>query len=148
MELPEPMKIMDGVFKFHPEICERYFTFPGKRSQVVKEMLCFHVRSGDPGEQSESADHILYQKPCLNSIFGMDYPKENEQWKIEDSRDFYEWLQSYMYPSLTICIGEPIICPFLVLMVSPLAPGWLGGTITAVVSKQKIDNLEIMDHSI
>ena len=139
-ELPEPLEIMDGVFKFHPEICKYYINHPEEKGQLVKEMLYFHVPSGDSRENDEDGDHDLYQKPCLNSIFGMDFPNENEQWVIKESREFYKWLQSYMYPSLTVCIGEAVISPHLVLMISPLAPGWLGGTITGVVSSHSYEN--------
>ena len=63
----------------------------------------------------------------------MDFPDEDEQWKFKDSRTFYEWLQPIMCPSVTIYAGEDKLNPVVVFMLTHLAPGWVGGVLTAVI---------------
>jgi hypothetical protein len=58
---------------------------------------------------------------------------EGDQWKYEDSRKFYEWLQSLIFPSVTIHTPENTVNPVAVFMLSHLTPGWVGGVLTAII---------------
>jgi hypothetical protein len=98
--------------------------------------LFFHVRRNkheDDDSDEEDDEHDLDEKPCLNRILGMSFPNEDEKWKYEDSRKFYEWLQPIMCPSVTMYVGAEKFNPVVVFMLTHLAPGWAGGVLTAVV---------------
>ena len=134
-ELPTPLELLNGVFHFHPEIYEYYSSNPERKGHFRRNKLFFHIRPNkyvDPDFDEDTDDHDLKEKPCLNRILGMDFPDEDEQWKFEDSRTFYEWLQPIMCPSITIYAGEDKFNPVAVFMLTNLAPGWVGGVLTAV----------------
>ncbi|CAB4019936.1 Poly [ADP-ribose] polymerase 3 [Paramuricea clavata] len=131
-ELPTPLELVDGVFHFHPEINEYYSSNPRENK------LHFHIPrnehnidDSDVDYDEDDEDHDTDEKPCLNSIFGMDFPHQDEQWKYEDSRKFYEWLQPIMYPSVDIFVGDQKFNPVAIFMLAQLAPGWVGGALTA-----------------
>ncbi len=134
-ELPTPLELLNGVFHFHPEIFEYYTSQPEKKGELRENKLYFHIRPNDVDDSDDDAeeDHDLDTKPCLNRIFGMDFPRKDEQWKFNDSRKFYEWLQPIMHPSVTIYVGEDKFNPVAVFMLTHLAPGWVGGALTAVI---------------
>ena len=135
-KLPTPLELLNGVFHFHPEIFEYYARYPRDKGKLREEKLHFHTRPNDvddSDEDTKNEDHDIERKPCLNSIFGMDFPRENDQWKFKGSRKFYEWLQPIMHPSLTIYAGEDKFNPIVVFMLTHLAPGWVGGALTAFI---------------
>ena len=117
-ELPTPLEILQGVFHFHPEICEHYTSNYEDKGQYKL--------------YSEVEDHDPDDKPSLNMIFDMTAPKQDEQWRLRDSEAFYEWSQVVMYPSVTVCAGEDKFNPVAKFMLTRLAPGWVGGALTAV----------------
>jgi hypothetical protein len=136
-ELPTPMELLNGVFQFHPAIYKYYASSPGDKGELRENKLFFHIRRNEyeVGDSDEEVDdHDLDGKPCLNRILGMDFPNEDEKWKYEDSRKFYEWLQPIMCPSVTMYVGDDDkFNPVVVFMLTHLAPGWVGGVLTAVV---------------
>ena len=128
------MELLNGVFHFHPAIYEYYSNNAEDKGELRENKLFFHIRPNkydDPNCDEDSDEHG--DKLCLNSIFGMDFPDEDEQWKFKDSRTFYEWLQPIMCPSVTIYAGEDKLNPVVVFMLTHLAPGWVGGVLTAVI---------------
>ncbi len=141
-ELPTPLELLNGVFHFHPEIYEYYASHPEKKGDLRENKLYFHIRPNMVDDSDEDAehdsdediehDHDMETKPCLNRFFGMCYPGKDEQWMFEDSRKFYEWLQTIMHPSVTIYAGEDKLNPIAMFMLTHLAPGWVGGALTAV----------------
>jgi hypothetical protein len=129
---------VNGIFHFHPEIYEYYTSHPEDKGYLRENKLHFHVRrnehnidDSDADYDEDDGDHDLEEKPCLNSIFGMDFPNQDEQWKYEDSRKFYEWLRLIMYPSVAIYVGDQKFNPVAIFMLAQLAPGWVGGALTA-----------------
>ncbi|CAB3998145.1 Hypothetical predicted protein [Paramuricea clavata] len=134
-ELPTPLELLNGVFHFHPEIYEYYTSHPQDKGEIRENKLHFHIRPDnfdDSDYDADAGEHDLTEKPCLNRIFGMDFAEEDELWKFKDSRKFYEWLQPIMYPSVTVYAGEDKFNPVAVFMLTQLAPGWVGGALTAV----------------
>ena len=131
-ELPTPLELLNGVFHFHPEIYEYYASHPEEKGELRENKLYFHIRPNDDSDEDAEEDHDLETKPCLNRIFGMSFPSIDEEWKFKDSRKFYEWLQPIMHPSVTIYAGEDKFNPVAVFMLTHLAPGWVGGALTAV----------------
>ncbi|XP_028397307.1 uncharacterized protein LOC114521091 isoform X2 [Dendronephthya gigantea] len=134
-DLPTPLELLDEIFHFHPEIFAYYTNHPNDKGELRKNKLHFHLvrdNTSDSSDYEEDEEHDLDEKPCLNRIFGMDFPDKYTMWKFEDSQKFYEWLQPIMYPSLTVYAGEDKFNPVAVFMVTHLAPGWVGGALTAV----------------
>ena len=132
-ELPTPLELLNGVFHFHPEIYEYYASHPEEKGELRENKLYFHIRPNDDSDEDVEEDHDLETKPCLNRIFGMSFPSIDEEWKFKDSRKFYEWLQPIMHPSVTIYAGEDKFNPIAVFMLTHLAPGWVGGALTAFI---------------
>ena len=129
-ELPTPLELQKEIFNFHPQIFEFYTNNPEKNvGELREDKIYFHVRSSD--DDDEDDDEHDFEIKCLNSIFGMSYPTEDEQWMYEDSRKFYEWLQSIMCPSVFIYVGEEKFNPVGIFLLAQLAPGWVGGAMTA-----------------
>ncbi|XP_028397377.1 uncharacterized protein LOC114521158 [Dendronephthya gigantea] len=135
-DLPTPLELLDEIFHFHPEIFAYYTNHPNDKGELRKNKLHFHLlvpdNASDSSDYEEDEEHDLEEKPCLNRIFGMDFPDKDTMWMCEDSQKFYEWLQPIMYPSLTVYAGEDKFNPVAVFMVTHLAPGWVGGALTAV----------------
>jgi hypothetical protein len=134
-ELPTPMELLNDVFQFHPAIYEYYASSSGEKGELRKSKLSFHIRRNryeDGDNDEDDYEHDLEEQPCLNRVLGMDFPDEDEQWKYVDSRNFYEWLQPIMCPSVTMYAGEDKFNPVAVFMLTHLAPGWVGGVLTAV----------------
>jgi hypothetical protein len=136
-ELPTPMELLNGVFQFHPAIYKYYASSPGDKGELRENKLFFHLRRNryeDSDCDEDDYEHDLEENPCLNRVLGMDhyYPDEDKQWKYEESRKFYEWLQPIMHPSVTMYAGEDKLNPVVVFMLTHLAPGWVGGVLTAV----------------
>jgi hypothetical protein len=131
------MELLDEIFHFHPALYEDYANYPEYKGILRESKLFFHVRPNeyeDPDcvDEYEDDPHDVDVEPCLNSILGMVLPNEDEQWKFEASRTFYEWLQPIMCPSVTMYAGDNIFNPVAVFMLTHLAPGWVGGVLTAV----------------
>ena len=129
---------MNGIFHFHPEIYEYYTSHPEDKGYLRENKLHFHIRrnehnidDSDVDYDEDDDDHDSEEKPCLNSIFGMGFPDQDEQWMYEDSRKFYEWLRPIMYPSFAIYVGGLKFNPVAIFMLAQLAPGWVGGALTA-----------------
>ncbi|CAB3986613.1 Hypothetical predicted protein [Paramuricea clavata] len=137
-EPPKPLELVNGIFHFNPEKFS-------KDKCYLRSKLHFHVRrnyghnidGSDIDYDEDDDDHDSEEKPCLNSIFGMDFPDQDEQWKYEDSRKFYEWLRPIMDTSVAIYVGVRVrvkrdrINPPATFMLTQLAPGWVGGTLSA-----------------
>ena len=126
-ELPTSLELLNGVFHFHPEIYEVHESNPQDDSNLREGKLYFHV------DEESKDDHDLVEKPCLNSIFEMGHPGENDQWTFEDCRKFYEWLQPIMYPTVIVATFGFKFSPDAIFMLTQLAPGWVGGALTAGV---------------
>ncbi|CAB4008005.1 Hypothetical predicted protein [Paramuricea clavata] len=130
-ELPTPQELVNGFFHFHPKISEYYTSHPEDKGQLKKCKLDFHIpqHNMDYSDSDEEADedHECEAKPCLNRVFAMN---DNKQDKLRDLRAFYEWLQSIMYPSVTVYLDDDKITPDAVFMLTQLAPGWVGGALT------------------
>ena len=126
-ELPTPIQLLKEVFHFHPAIFEYYEQNPGRKGELRQHKLYFHTR---PDED----EHDVSEQPCLNRIFGMCYPHgDDERWIFKASREFYAWLQAIMYPCVTVYAGDDKLNPVAVFMLTQLAPGWIGGALTAVI---------------
>ena len=137
-ELPTPMELLDGVFHFHPAMYEYYASHPKQKGILEEQKLFFHIciqphkNYDDPLGYECANEHHEDEKLCLNYIFGMRHLYEGDQLKYEDSRKFYEWLQSLMCPSVTIHTPENKFNPVAVFMLTHLTPGWVGGVLTAI----------------
>ena len=136
-ELPTPIQLLKEVFHFHPAIFEYYEQNPGKKGELRQHKLHFHTRPDnvDDSDYDEDEDeHDVSEQPCLNRIFGMCYPHgDDERWIFKASQEFYAWLQPIMYPCVTVYAGEDKLNPVAVFMLTQLAPGWVGGALTAVI---------------
>ena len=51
---------------------------------------------------------------------------------FEEAAKFYPWLQKIMVPTITVYAGEDKLNPVIVFFLTKLAPGWVGGALTAV----------------
>ena len=133
-ELPTPLELKE-VFHFHPEIYEYYAENPEDLGELRQDKLHFHVRRNidDSDYDEDENEHHIREQPCLNRIFGMDFPFKDEKWKLTDSQKFYEWLQPIMHPCVTVFAGEDKLNPVIVFMLTHLAPGWVGGALTSVI---------------
>ena len=131
-----PLELLKEVFHFHPAIYEYYAENPEDKGKLRQDKLHIHVRPSnvdDSDYNEDDGEHHVSQQLCLNSIFGMDFPGEDEKWKFTDSRKFYEWLQPIMYPCVTAYAGEDKLNPVVVFLLTHLAPGWVGGALTSVI---------------
>lgn len=132
-ELPAPVDILTKIFHFHPEICEYYVTTrPEDKGELRTKELYFHVPnpSPDSDDSDESEDHDFENNPCLNSIFGISGFDDDEEWKREELKKFFQWLQRIMVPSLRVDFGSDKLNPVLIFLITQLAPGWVGGALT------------------
>ena len=129
------MELLNGVFNFHPKIYEQYESDPADKGRLRLEKLHYHIRPDDESddEDEDVNEHDLDEKPCLNQIFGTCFPAPDEKRKKEDSQKFLEWLQPIMCPSVTIFVGDGKLNPIVIFMLTYLAPGWVGGALTAAV---------------
>ena len=84
-------ELVNGVFKFHPEILEaiEYKEYPGS--------LFFHMEDEEPMHDPE-------ETMCLNYIFGA-YSYEKEKF-CRNITEFYTWLQKIMFNSIRVYAGE------------------------------------------
>ncbi|XP_028397376.1 uncharacterized protein LOC114521157 isoform X2 [Dendronephthya gigantea] len=134
-DLPTPLELLDEIFHFHPQIFAYYFNYPNDMGELQENKLNFHLvrdNTPDSSDYEEDEEHDLDEKPCLNRICEMDFPDKDTMQKFEDCQKFYKWLQPIMDPSLTVYAGEEKFNPVAVFMVTHLAPGWVGGALTAV----------------
>ena len=140
------MELLNGVFHFQLAFYDYYTRNPDAKGELRENELFFHIPPNkyvNPDCDEDTDDHDLDEEPCLNRIFGMDSPCKDEQWKFEDSRTFYEWLQPIMCPSVIIpasiapyIIEDPKCYPVAVFMLTHLAPGWVGGVLVSSESGQ------------
>ena len=131
-ELPTPLELLKEVFHFHPAIYEYYAEHPEDKGELRQDKLYFHGRPSNI-DDSDDGEHDVSEQFCLNRIFGMDFPGEDEKWKFKDSRKSYEWLQPIMHPCVIVYAGEYELNPVVVFMLTHLAPGWVGGALTSVI---------------
>ena len=120
-ELPEATTVLKDIFHFHPDI--------HGNTTDYDEILHFHLtdRSNRSG---------LKSKPCLSQIFGISLCREweyasNDEETLVEQTTYLSWLQRVMLPTRRIKTGQTLFNPYVELFLTNLAPGWLGGTITA-----------------
>ena len=132
-ELPNAKTILTKIFHFHPEICEPYLDDENNEGgRRHDEELYYHLREEDDDETEE---HDLTEKPCLNQIFGFgwfDGDDDEKSKMFEEAAKFYPWLQKVMVPTILVYAGEDKLNPVVVFFLTKLAPGWVGGALTAV----------------
>ena len=132
--LPSGKEVLQDIFHVHPEIFHAYAQHGDDELRTEKLFYHLPVKGMSDEEYEEETDHDIEEKPCLNRIFGFStYETAEEEGSIEDVTEFYAWLQNIMVPTATIYGGIDKLNPVIVFFITNLAPGWVGGALTAVI---------------